>query len=137
MKPLEFVNMQKSNTMYNHKGCRMSHVINMHRPGGPRWIAVSDLCKIIPCLVTPRFEQTTLAVRAKQYYHSVTGFRSFKLHPGFNKKMLMNPEGRPPSVRLLKSLKHVRHANILLTNRPLYEQTFRSKYRQSICRYIS
>jgi hypothetical protein len=43
----------------------MLHVISMHRPGDPRQTAVSDFSKVIPCLVAPKFEHSTLAVRAK------------------------------------------------------------------------
>jgi hypothetical protein len=38
-------------TLTNHKGRYMSHVINMHRPGDPRQIIVSDLFKVILYLV--------------------------------------------------------------------------------------
>ncbi len=43
----------------------------MHRPGDPRQTAVSDLLKIILCLVVLRFEHSTLVVRAKQHNPSV------------------------------------------------------------------
>ncbi len=43
----------------------------MHRPDDPRQTAVSDLSKVNTCLVMPSFENDTLLVRAKQYYHSV------------------------------------------------------------------
>jgi hypothetical protein len=42
----------------------------MHRLGDPRQTAVSDLSKVILCLVAPKFEQSTLVVRAKQHNHS-------------------------------------------------------------------
>jgi len=48
----------------------MSHIISMHRPDDPRQTAASDLSKVILCLVVPKFEQSTLVVRAKQYNHS-------------------------------------------------------------------
>jgi len=44
----------------------MSHVISMYRPDDPRQTAVSDLSKVILCLVEPRFEHSTLVVRANQ-----------------------------------------------------------------------
>jgi hypothetical protein len=44
----------------------MSHVISMHRLDGPRQTTVSDLSKVTLCQVTPRFERSTLVVRAKQ-----------------------------------------------------------------------
>jgi hypothetical protein len=57
-------------TLTNHKGRCMSHIISMHRPIDPRQTAFSDLSKIIPCLVAPKFEHSTLAVCAKQHNHS-------------------------------------------------------------------
>jgi len=48
----------------------MPHVISMHRPGDPRQTAVSDLSKVILCLVAPRFEHNALIVRAKLHNHS-------------------------------------------------------------------
>jgi hypothetical protein len=57
-------------TLTNHNGRCMSHVISIHHPGDPRPTAVSDLSKITLCLVTPKFEQSTLVVRGKQYNHS-------------------------------------------------------------------
>jgi hypothetical protein len=42
----------------------------MHRLVDPRQTADTDLSKVIPCLVVPRFENGTLVVRAKQYYQS-------------------------------------------------------------------
>jgi hypothetical protein len=44
----------------------MSQVISKHRPGDRRQAAVSDLSKVILCLVAPRFEHRTLVVRAKK-----------------------------------------------------------------------
>jgi hypothetical protein len=54
----------------NHKGQCMSNAIGMHRPGDPRQTAVSDLSKVILCLVAPSFEHSTLVVSAKQHNHS-------------------------------------------------------------------
>ncbi len=54
-------------TLTNHKGWCMLHVVSMHRPVDPRQTAVSELSKVIPCLVAPKFEHNTLAVRAKQH----------------------------------------------------------------------
>jgi hypothetical protein len=48
----------------------MSHVISMHRPGDLRQTAVSDLPKVILCLMELSFEHSTLIVRAKQHNHS-------------------------------------------------------------------
>jgi hypothetical protein len=48
----------------------MSHVISIYRPGDPRQTAVGDLSEVILCLVAPRFEHSTLVVRAKQHHHS-------------------------------------------------------------------
>jgi len=48
----------------------MSHIISMHRPDDPRQTAASDLSNVILCLVVPKFEQSTLVVRAKQHNHS-------------------------------------------------------------------
>jgi hypothetical protein len=48
----------------------MSHVISMHRPGDPRQTAFRDLFNVILYLLTPRFEHSTLVVRAKQLNHS-------------------------------------------------------------------
>jgi hypothetical protein len=45
-------------TLANHKGRCMSHVISMHRSGDLGPTAVSDLSKVIPCLVASRFEHT-------------------------------------------------------------------------------
>jgi hypothetical protein len=45
----------------------MSHV---HHPVDPRQTAVSDLFKVILCLMAPRFEHSTLVVCAKQRKHS-------------------------------------------------------------------
>jgi hypothetical protein len=42
----------------------------MHRPGDPRQTVVSGLSKVILCLLVPRFEHSTLVVRAKQHNHS-------------------------------------------------------------------
>ncbi len=50
----------------------MSRVISMHRPDDPRQTAVSDLSKVILCLLAPSFERSTLVVRAKQNTHSAT-----------------------------------------------------------------
>ncbi len=52
-------------TLTNHKGRCMSHVISMHRSGDPRQTVISDLFKVILCLVAPRFEDSTLVVHAK------------------------------------------------------------------------
>jgi len=43
----------------------MSYVISIHRPGDPRQTVVSDSSKVILCLVTPRFEDSSLVVRAQ------------------------------------------------------------------------
>jgi len=51
----------------------MSHVISMHRPDDPRQTLVTDLFKIILCLLALRFEQSTLVVCAKQHNHSGKG----------------------------------------------------------------
>jgi hypothetical protein len=48
----------------------MSHVISMHRPGDPRQTVVSNVSKVILCLLAPRFEHSTLLVRAKQHNRS-------------------------------------------------------------------
>ncbi len=45
----------------------MSHIISMHRPGDPRYTAVTDLFKVIACLVAPRFEDSTVVVTARQH----------------------------------------------------------------------
>ncbi len=57
-------------TLTSHKGQCMSNAISMHRSSDPRQTASSDLSKIIPCLVAPRFEHSTLILRAKQHSHS-------------------------------------------------------------------
>jgi hypothetical protein len=57
-------------TLTNHMGRCMSHVISMHRSCNPRQTAVSDLSKVILCLVAPSFEHSIVLVRAKQYNHS-------------------------------------------------------------------
>jgi hypothetical protein len=57
-------------TLTNHKAQCMSYLISIPRPGDPRWIAISDLSKVIVYLVVLRFEHSTLVVRAKQHYHS-------------------------------------------------------------------
>ncbi len=51
----------------------MSHVISMHRPDDPRQTAVSDLSKLIPCLMVPRFEPFNLVVRAEKHDHGSDG----------------------------------------------------------------
>jgi len=43
----------------------MSHVISTHRSDDLRQIAVSDLSKVILCLVAPRSEHSALVVRVK------------------------------------------------------------------------
>jgi hypothetical protein len=48
----------------------MLHVVSVHRPVDPRQTAVSDLFKVIPCLVAPKFEHSILALRAKQHNQS-------------------------------------------------------------------
>jgi hypothetical protein len=48
----------------------MLHVVSMHRPVDPGQTAVTELSKVIPCLVAPKFEHSTLAVRAKQHNQS-------------------------------------------------------------------
>ncbi len=57
-------------TVTSHKGRCISHIIIMHRPADPRQTVVSDLSNVILWLVAPRFEHSTLLVRAKQYKHS-------------------------------------------------------------------
>jgi hypothetical protein len=43
----------------------------MHRPGDPRQAAISDdLSKVVRCLVILKFDNSTLAVRAKQHKYS-------------------------------------------------------------------
>ncbi len=50
----------------------MSHIISMHRLDDSRQTAVSDLSKVILCLVAPRFKHSTVVIRAKQHNHSIT-----------------------------------------------------------------
>jgi hypothetical protein len=60
----------------NHKGRCMSDIISIPRPGDPRQTTVSDSSKVILCLAAPRFEHSTLLVRAKQH----TGINRLALH---------------------------------------------------------
>jgi hypothetical protein len=55
----------------------MSHVISMHLPDDPRQTAVGDLAKVIPCPVAPRFEHSTLVLRAEQNPKSSTDLNFF------------------------------------------------------------
>jgi hypothetical protein len=50
----------------------------MHRLSDPRQTAISDLSKVIICLVAPSFENNTLAVRAKQHNHSFIAATGYK-----------------------------------------------------------
>jgi hypothetical protein len=46
----------------------------MDRPDDPRQTTISDLSKVIPCLVVSRFEHSTLVqVRGKKHNHSDIG----------------------------------------------------------------
>jgi hypothetical protein len=56
-------------TLTKHKGPCMSDVISIHHPGDPRQTAVSDLSKVILCLLAQRFEYSTLVVCGKQHYN--------------------------------------------------------------------
>jgi hypothetical protein len=56
----------------NEKWQPWSHVVTMHRIGDPWQTAVSDLSKVILCLVALKFEQSNLVVRAQQHNHSAT-----------------------------------------------------------------
>ncbi len=51
-------------TLTSQKGRCMLHVISMHRLGDPRKTAISDLSKVVLCLVAPKFDHNTLVVRA-------------------------------------------------------------------------
>jgi len=57
----------------------MSHVMSMHRLGGPKQTAHSGLPEVILCLVALRFEYGTLVVRAKQDNHSAIAANNKKL----------------------------------------------------------
>ncbi len=46
------------------------NVVSMYRPGGTRQITVSDLSKVVVCLVAPRFERSTLILCVEQLNHS-------------------------------------------------------------------
>jgi len=54
----------------------MSHLISMYRLGDPSQTAVSDLSKVILCLMVPTFEHTTFAVRDKQHNQSTIAAES-------------------------------------------------------------
>jgi len=41
----------------------------MHCPSDPKQTAISDLSKVILCLVAPRFEHITLVIQAKEHKH--------------------------------------------------------------------
>jgi hypothetical protein len=80
-----------SYTPTNHSNQCMSHVISMHRPDDPRQTAVSDLSKVILCLVPRRFEHSTLVVHAKQYHYSAIAAhdkRSIVRHSNLSNQML-------------------------------------------------
>jgi len=47
----------------------------MHLPGDPRQTAVSDLPKVILCLLAPSFEHSTLVLRVKKQNHSAIAAR--------------------------------------------------------------
>ncbi len=54
----------------------------MHRSEDPRQTAISDLSKVILCLMAPMFEHRTLVVRAKRHNHSVIAAPQGKYTPG-------------------------------------------------------
>jgi hypothetical protein len=62
--------LSSSYTLNRHKDRCMSYVISMNGTVDPRQTVVSNLSEIIRCLVGPRFEYSTLVVRAKQHNHS-------------------------------------------------------------------
>jgi hypothetical protein len=53
----------------------------MHRLSDPRQTAINALSKVIIHLVAPRFEDNTLAVRAKQHNHSFIAVTAYKYTP--------------------------------------------------------
>jgi hypothetical protein len=56
----------------------MLHIISMHRLSDPRQTAINTLSKVIIYLVASRFEDNTLAVRAKQHNHSFIAVATYK-----------------------------------------------------------
>jgi hypothetical protein len=60
-------------------GC-ISHVISMHCLSDPKQTVISDLSKVILYLVAPRFEHSTLVVRAKQHKHSAIATKKSKYY---------------------------------------------------------
>ncbi len=52
----------------------------MYHEGDPRQTAVSDLSKVILCPVAPRFEHSTLIVRAKQHNYSAIAANVYDIY---------------------------------------------------------